>query len=284
MSDDVVFVAVASAGTLFGLWRVMAGRLAYRTALQVLIIIGIGLAGSLTVGGVQSLAEGGGFLDHRADLAAGILLLVVMGMPLWGLFDERILARVSELGAASVGFATAYQLADRVGEAVAVGVALASVVIAVFVARSGRGMVRIVGYGWFLGCTVVLAVIEADGALDPVVNEIVDVRVGPTFAAFAVLLWLSFHGVFASKYALVVFSCVSATGRRLAFDFADRLIVPGGTSLATGAIVLGAEGALLLSDHLADWASNDVLVAVMIFALPIVEGLAASRFDRGPAD
>lgn len=283
MSDDVLFIAVGSAGTLFGLWRVMTGRLAPRTMVQVLVVVGAGLSGALLVGGAASVADGNGFLDHRADLGATVLLFVVMGMPLWGLLDERLLARVSELGIASIGVAAAYQVADHAGEPAALAVAVASVVVGVIVARSDAGVVRLFGYGWFLAAAVVLAIAEADGALGPVTDEIVEVSIAPTFAAFAVLVWLSFHGVFATKFALVAFTCIRRKGRGLAYDFANRVVVPAQTPLAVGAAVLAVESGLLLSDHLTDWASNDVLVAVMVFALPLVERLATSAV-KGPDD
>ena len=284
MSDDVLFIAVASAGVLFGLWRVAAYRLPSSRMMQLLVTVGIVLVGALALDGIDAVSEGRGFLDHRADLGAGVLLFVVMSVPLWGLFDERVLARVSALGIASIGLAAAYQLADRIGEAGAGIATITSLAAAVAVARSSAGSVRLFGYGWFLAATVGLAIAEADGALGPVTEEIVNVSAGPTFAAFAVLIWLSFHGAFAAKFALIVFTCTRAKGRELAFDFADRMIVPATTPIAVGAVVLGVEVALLASDHIVDWASNDVLVALMVFALPIVERLAAplvTRPDRG---
>lgn len=276
MSDDVLFIAAGSAGALFGLWRIVSGRIPERDALGLLALIGAALLGGLVYDGVTSISAGGSFLDHRADTGAFVLLGIVMIMPLWGFFDERILARVSEVGVASIGLTTAYQLTDRTGSVVAVAVVFASIVLAFQLVRSNhRGLLRLFAYGWFLTGAVVLAIVEADGALDPLGSEITDVAAGPIFAAFAALLWLSFHGVFAAKFSLIAFTTHRRRGRYLALDFADRVVVRANTSVATSAALLGVEGSLLLSDHLTDWASNDVLVAIMIFAMPVAERLSA---------
>ncbi len=276
MSDDVLFVAVGSAGALFGLWRVVAGRLAGSTGNRLLGVVAIGLVGSLLWGGVQSVVDGGGFLDHRADVAAGALLFVVMALPLWGLFDERILARVGEVGIASVGLAAGYRLADRVGPAIGLTIAVASILVAALGAGApGGGLRRLIGYAWFLAGAVVLAITEAEGALDPLVEDVIEVRPGAVFAAFGALVWLAFHGAFAAKFVLIAFTCVRRRGRELAYAFSDRVVLPAHTSVPIAAALLAFEGAVLLSDHVSDWADDTVVVAVVIFALPLVERLAA---------
>ena len=275
MSDDVLFMVAASVGTIFGLWRVMVGRLRVRTWSRILGVLSVGLLGSLVVGGVQSVIDGGGFLDHRADLAAGLLLLVVMGMPLWGLVDERILARIGELGIASVGLAAGYQAADSIDRLLGVTVAVLSLALAFGVARSGPGW-RLAGYGRFLAATVVLAVLEADGALEPLTSEIVDVDAPEVFAGFAAVIWLSFHAVFATKFVLIVATCVRPKGRSLALGFAQRVVTPGPSSIVTATGLLGLEAMVLASDIAFDWANNIVVVAVVIFVLPLAERLAFS--------
>ncbi len=243
MSDDVLFIAAGSAGALFGLWRVVSGRIPERDALGLLGLIGAALLGGLIYDGITSIADGGAFLDHRADSGAFVLLGVVMTLPLWGFFDERILARVSEIGVASIGLTTACQLADHSGAAVAVLVVVGSVLLSLAVARSPEsGVLRLFAYGWFLAGAVVLAIVEASEVLDPLRSEITDVSAGPTFAAFAALLWLSFHGVFAAKFSLIVFTCHRRRGRGLAFDFAERVVARSHTRLIPAVALLGLEG------------------------------------------
>ncbi len=276
MSDDVLFVAAGSAGTLFGLWRLMAGRLPAHVWSRVLAVVGLVLFGSLAVGGVQSVLDGGGFADHRADLGAGALLLVVMGMPLWGFVDERLLARVGEVSVASVGLAAGYQVAEEVDRSAGLVIATLSLAVAWSTARSVRGGWRLAGYGWFLAATVVLAVVEADGSLEPLTSEIVEVEPGPVFAGFAAMLWLSFHAVFATKFVLILATCARREGRALATRFAERVVVR--RAHGSGAVVLLAvEAAVLVSDAAYDWANNLVVVAVVIFALPLAEEAWVSR-------
>lgn len=272
MSDDVLFLLTGGFGALFGLWRVVDGALA-RTSVHRLIGIAVAaLVGAILVDGFGALSDGRGFFDHYSDFGILVLLFIVMVVPLWGLFDERILARTGEVGIVVLGLTAAARLASSGGWTTAGAVALVSIGLAAILLRNRAGDVtRLVAYGWFLLCVVLLAVLEGDNAVALINDDIVEVAAAPTFAAFAALMWLAFHSVFASKFVLIALTCVRARGRPLAYDFGARMVVPSTTSRLASAIAVGSVVVLLGSDLVFDWAVDGVLVAAVIFLFPVVE-------------
>lgn len=282
MGDDVIFVAAGSAGAMLGLWRVVGNRLGTRGTVG---LIGLGLSatiGALVLGGLSNVGDPGGFFDHRADLGATVLLFIVMVLPLWGLFDEAVLARVGEVGVASMGFAVAYRVAPDIGESSAITIAALSVVfVPLLRGPKGDGGHRLLAYGWFLAGAVVLAAVELGDAVEPLTTDSnSDLGVGTTFVSFAALVWLAFHGLFAAKYLLIVFTCHRRRGRTLAVDFAHRVIVSGSSSLAGMALVLGIEAILLITDHSVDWASDTVITAVVVLLMPNLDRIGSSSSDE----
>ena len=280
MSDDVVFLLAGGFGALFGLWRVVDGALARTSVFRLIGIAGAALVGAILFDGFGALSDGRDFFDHYSDFGILVLLFIVMVVPLWGLFDERILARTGEVGIVVLGFTAAAQLASSGGWVPALGVALISVGLATVLLRKRVGdLTRLVAYGWFLLCVVLLAVLAGDNALALINDDIVEVSAAPTFAAFAALMWLAFHSVFASKFVLIALTCVRTRGRRLAYDFGARMVVPSTTSRLASAAAVGVVAVLLGSDLLVGWAPDGVLVAVVIFTFPLVEATADRLLD-----
>ncbi len=272
MSDDVIFLLAGGFGALFGLWRVLDGALARRSVVRLLSVGGLALVGAVIADGLIALGEGRTFFDHYSDFGILVLLFIVMVLPLWGLFDERILAQVGEFGVAVLGITAAARMADRAGWAPAGALAVASLGIALLLLRGqASDMLRLAAYGWFLLCTVLLAVLEGDNAIALIDDDIVEVSAVPTFAAFAALMWLAFHSVFASKFVLIALTCLRKDGRALAYEFGSRLIVPSTVSPIAGTAAVGAVALLLFSDVAFDWAPDAVLVAAVIFVFPIFE-------------
>jgi len=260
---------------MFGLWRVVAGGLASATVVRLLAIAGSALVGAIVLDGVGALVDGRNFFDHYSDSGIIVLLFIMMVLPLWGLFDERLLSQVGELGIAVLGLTAAAQVADRGAWVAAAGVAVGSTVVAalVFFRRGGVAM-PVIGYGCFLINTVVLAVLEGDHALALLNDDVVEVEVVSTLMGFAALMWLAFHSVFASKFVLIALTCLRVRGRQLACEFGARMVTPSAASPMGALGVVVASSILLGTDLVFDWASDGLLVAAMIFVLPIIEATA----------
>lgn len=277
MSDDVIFLLAGGFGALFGLWRVVAGALARRSVFRLIAIGSAALVGAILADGFRALADGRDFFDHYSDFGILVLLFIVMVVPLWGLFDERILARTGEVGIAVLGITAAARLASSDAWTPAATVAALSVGLAVLLLRTrASDAVRLFAYGWFLLCVVLLAVLEGDNAIALINDDIVEVSAAPTFAAFAALMWLAFHAAFAAKFVVIALSCVTARGRELAYDFGARMVVESTASPRAGAVAVGVVAVILGSDVVFDWAPGSVLVAAAIFTFPIVE-IASDR-------
>lgn len=280
VSEDVIFLLAGGTGATFGLWRVVAGGLATGSVLRLVGVAVTALVAAVTFDGVRALIDGRNFFDHYSDLGILVLLFLVMVVPLWGLFDDRLLAHVSEFGIAVLGVTAASFVADDVGWAAAAAVGAASVLVTLLVIRHQQNeMVRFAGYGWFLVCTVLLAVLEGGDAIALLTEDVVDVSPVPTFTAFAALVWLLFHAVFAAKVLLIAVACVSDRGRDLATALGTRLIVPSQLSAIAGLAAVGVTAVILCSDVLFDWAPDAMLVAAVIFAFPVIEA-AADRAHR----
>jgi len=281
VSDDVIFLLAGGFGALFGLWRVIDGALTRTSVLRLIGIASAALVGAVLVDGLGAVSDGRDFFDHYSDFGILVLLFIVMVLPLWGLFDERILARTGEVGIVVLGLTAAARLASDGEWVPAAAVALTSIGLAAILLRNlASDVARLVAYGWFLLCVVLLAVLEGDNALALINDEVVEVSAVPTFAAFAALMWLAFHSVFASKFVLIALTCVRARGRRLALDFGARMIVPSTTSTLASAAAVGAVAVLLGSDVLFDWAPDAMLVAAVIFFFPVFE----ASIDRAFSD
>ncbi len=286
MGDDVVFVAVGCAGALLGLWRVVWRRLSLRDTIVLMAVGGSASIGALVVGGLGNIGEPGGFFDHRADLGATVLLVMVMLVPVWGLLDEAVLTRVGDLGIVSMGFAVAYRTAPDIGDRPALLIAGMSILFVPALARTTDAKnTRLKAYGWFLTGAVVLAAVELGEVVEPLTStDSAANGVTETFVAFAALVWLAFHGFFAAKYVLILFTCHRHRGRELARAFARRVVVPASVSRPVMLATLTAEAAILYSDHRWDWASDTVVTALVVLAIPSLDrGNPAQRPDMSPA-
>ncbi|MCP5028077.1 MAG: hypothetical protein GY929_17515 [Actinomycetia bacterium] len=277
MSDDVVFLLAGGIGTMLGLWQVVNPRYRADQVGRLLAVVGALLVGALLWDSVKSVARGQGFLDHRADSGAFVLLGLVMILPIWGLFDERLLARVSGLAVVSIGLAVAHRTVDDIGEAPALALAVGSISF-LWLLRNPSGIARMAGYGWFLAAATVLAGVEMNALSGPLGEIGSDYpSLGSTVLALAALTWLTFHGWFAVKYLLIVITCVRRAGRDLAVAFSERVVHPMGAGPGLAAGIVGVETGLLLMDHQWDWASDRVITAVLVLVIPVIEQFAGRQ-------
>ncbi len=175
--------------------------------------------------------------------------------------------------ARSMGFAVAYRTAPDIGDRPAIAIAIASLLFLPALARTtDERNTRLKAYGWFLTGAVILAIIELGEVIDPLTSsDSGSVGVVETFVAFAALMWLAFHGFFAAKYVLIIFTCHRRRGRELARSFGRRVVVPAASPWPVMLAALAAEAGLLYSDHRWDWGSDTVVSALVVLAIPSLD-------------